>query len=246
MRKPVIGITAKQDSPEWVKRELNYYIEAVITAGATPLIIAPNRTAPTTELPLARLSGLLISGGADINPKSYGEEPNGAYLSEIDLMRDQLEITLVRLAAKQNLPILGICRGHQVINVAFGGTLKQDIPGHMVEGHDGPKWLQHSVRLLHGSKIQQILGLKSVLVNSRHHQVVTNRRLASQLTATAYSETEPEYIESIESSHHTWLLGVQWHPERTPEVPDYHAKLFTTLVQAARNYQTALLPAQVS
>ena len=226
----VIGITAKRSDPAWLEQKLNFYLKAVTNMGAQPLVISPNREHPAAP-DLTGLDGLIISGGDDVDPALYGDERINT--TELDPLRDALEINLVRLALARRLPLLGICRGVQVMNVALGGGLVQNVEGHIIRHHDDPLWLQHDVQLTHYSKLAAIFQKPLLTVNSRHHQVVDPGRLGRGVNITALSMDERPLIEAIEVAEHPWALGVQWHPERTEEVPQEQTKLFEAFAEAA-------------
>jgi putative glutamine amidotransferase len=178
--------------------------------------------------------GLLLSGGEDVDPSRYGAEPS-THLKELDPRRDAFELALFEAAKERGLPILAICRGLQLVNVALGGTLWQDLPSEVETqlNHDvGDRWdiRSHTITLWPGTKLHDALRCEALLVNSFHHQAI--RDLAGGLTVTA--EAEDGIIEAVEHDDDGWLLGVQWHPEsfwRESNAPD--ASLFRALVERA-------------
>lgn len=183
------------------------------------------------------IDALVLSGGIDVDPSLYGETPH----PENDVSRrdyDEYEIELLRAALTEGTPTLAICRGHQVLNVALGGPLKQHIDGDshrafMQDGVSTSRW--HDVILEPGSLLRQIYGVDRFEANSRHHQVVTDDRLAPGLTPTAYSPDG--LIEAVElAAPRGWLISVQWHPERPePEHPHHtptNAPLFDAFLAA--------------
>ena len=228
-----IGITTKSHKPDWLRRKAAYYLDAVKRLGVQPVILAPYKHNP----PLSQLSGLLIAGGSDVSPELYNQEPNGTNLDEVDQARDLLEIKLIRQAAGMGMPILGICRGMQIMNVAFGGKLIQHIQGHIIDHHEDPEWLQHDVQLSHLSRLAAIFQRPVLTVNSRHHQSIDPHHLGSNLKVTAYSLESPSNIEAIELINHPWAVGVQWHPERNHEVPPEQAALFNAFYAACGKYR---------
>ncbi|HJV49225.1 MAG TPA: gamma-glutamyl-gamma-aminobutyrate hydrolase family protein [Geothrix sp.] len=199
-----------------------HYLPALETAGWTGAV---QLVAPGDPLPdLADVAGLLLTGGYDIHPCHWdGAEPLHPK-AEVDADRDAFEIPLVRAAWEGGLPILGICRGEQVLNVALGGSLIQDIPDHYgcesarhQHGTSDVPDMHHRVQLAPGSRLRNLLGEDVFLVNSRHHQAV--KRVAPPLVAvgwhldTTHTETGP-IIEAIEAADPSrWVFGVQWHPE---------------------------------
>lgn len=233
---PVIGITAQYSEPAWLERKLGYYTEAVKRAGGRPLILSPDQS---SRLPLKKLSGLIISGGIDIDPTLYGQSAGGSRIDQLDQGRDLFEIGLVKWALAEQLPLLGICRGMQVMNVALGGGLVQDIPGHIINHPDDPLWLQHDVQLTQLSHVAGIFQKPVMTVNSRHHQAIDPARIGAGLIVTARSLEDQPQIEAIEARHHPWAIGVQWHPERYNEVPTEQCHLFAALVHQAASYHRA-------
>lgn len=197
------------------------YPKAIKQAGGTPILIRPEVDA---EALIPTLHGILIPGGADVDPALY-DQPNTA--SEgIDPATDDLDLRLIRLAQRHHLPLLGICRGIQVINVALGGSLYQDLPTQRDASvnHNVKKPLKgHPVRLEPNSRLAGILGTQAE-VNSYHHQGLDC--LAKGLRAVAWSEDG--LIEAIEGEN---LLAVQWHPERMTELSEVQA-LFAEFVNA--------------
>jgi putative glutamine amidotransferase len=246
----IIGITAslKEDMEpiaerpvgKFVRADLDY-VEGVAEAGGIPVVLPPVGEERTAEAVIGRLDGLLLSGGSDLDPGYYGEEPIaelGVTLPE----RDAFEMVLLEHALRRGMPIFGICRGMQILNVALGGTLYQDLPSqmdHMVLlGHrqQTPKWQPiHEVEVDAGSKIALIMGAAELKVNSYHHQAI--RDLAPGLTAVACSPDG--VIEAVEWSNlsRRWLIGVQWHAEamRGGAAPE-HRRLFEAHVCAAEQY----------
>jgi putative glutamine amidotransferase len=246
---PVIGITAtlREDVDRVAERPLGKfvragldYVEGVTEAGGIPVVLPPVVGLRAAEALLDRMDGLLLSGGSDLDPGYYGEEPIpelGATLPE----RDAFEMALLEHALRRQMPILGICRGMQILNVALGGTLYQDLPSqmdHMVLlGHrqQTPKWQPiHEVEVDGGSKVAEILGTADLKVNSYHHQAVKD--LASGLTAVACSPDG--VIEALESNDlsRRWLIGVQWHAEAMRDAGPEHGRLFEAHVSAAERH----------
>ncbi len=210
------------------------YIELIARAGGMPVLIPVGY--PLDKLPelRARLDGLLLTGGDDIDPALFGGQPHPK-VSGIDAGRDSLEIALAHLAAKTNWPFLAICRGIQVLNVALGGTLYTDIddqlPGALKHGLWGvyPRdYLAHEVSLQEGSRLAGLLGGACVGVNSFHHQGV--EQVAPGLVASAHAPDG--LVEGLELAGHPFGVGVQWHPECIPQAENMRA-LFRAFVEAA-------------
>jgi putative glutamine amidotransferase len=211
------------------------YVRSVVAAGGVPLVVSPLVEPSLAARALDGMDGLLLSGGEDMHPAWYGQEPSPR-LSPPSRERDLSELALFGVARQRGMPILGICRGIQLINVAMGGTLFQDLPSERPGsvGHDagGARDARtHVVHLAPGSRAAQVLGATELSVNSFHHQAVA--RLADGLIASGW--TEDGVVEAVESPPDApWLLAVQWHPE------EMHADgaapergLFRALIEAA-------------
>ncbi|HEY3121784.1 MAG TPA: gamma-glutamyl-gamma-aminobutyrate hydrolase family protein [Vicinamibacteria bacterium] len=214
MKRPAIGISIGNDSRKKDFFALrDDYVRAVEKAGGLPLVLAPGEPEDAPEL-LDRLDGLVLTGGVDVDPALYGEEPHEKTVRVIPA-RDRFEIALCRESLARDTPLLAICRGHQVLNVATGGTLFQDIPSQL-EGAadhdpDTERWEPaHDVRVLPGTRLREILGCDHLAVNSFHHQAVN--RLGEGLVVSAYA-AEDDVIEGIEIPGRRLAIGVQWHPE---------------------------------
>ena len=222
-----------------------HYLPALAAAGWTGAteLVAPGDPQPD----LSRASGLLLTGGFDIHPRHWDEAEWVHPKAEVDADRDDFELPLIRAAWERKLPILGVCRGEQILNVALGGSLIQDVPDHFhcePERHqhgtpDVPD-MRHRVQLAPGSRLRALLGEDVFLVNSRHHQAV--KRLAPPLVAvgwhldTVHPETGP-LIEAVEAADlDRWVFGVQWHPENLVNLKgpagDAARDLFIAFVQA--------------
>lgn len=239
---PVIGITpdtgASRPGPPGGKAEplivlQERYTRALQEAGALPLILPvfPDRSA--IRQMLERLDGVLVSGGNfDIHPRLYGEEAM-APLGEIKEERTQFESALISLALERNLPLLGVCGGAQAINVVLGGSLYQDIASQLPEAgeHQQGKLKEtggHKIKILDGTKLKQIVGRKELEVNTTHHQAV--KKLGKGLIENATAEDG--VIEGIESGEHSFVLGVQWHPEFLTHKDVFQRKIFASFVAA--------------
>lgn len=213
---PLIGIpTSKRTNGQGVARLgiEHTYLRAVRTAGGYPVLLPiepePQRLPPLLE----RLDGLLLPGGGDLEPSLYGQ-PARHPLRSVDPERDAFEIALARLAAARQLPLLAICRGMQVLNVALGGSLHQHLPAPPATSilHDNPltTYARHAVQLLPHSATRALLGQPSLQVNSHHHQAVD--RLGQGLRVAA--RAPDGVVEAVELEGHPFAIGVQWHPER--------------------------------
>lgn len=202
------------------------YLEAVDRAGGVPVILAPIAPEALDAL-LDRLSGIVLSGGPDLHPSAYGHEPHPELgPTEPDL--DRFELSLARRADARRMPVLGICRGAQVLNVARGGTLHQHLPDHRQTAPGDET--THTVRLQQRSTTSSLLGGPTqVEVNSFHHQAVA--RVGDGLRVAGRSEDG--LVEAIEDPDRDMCVGVQWHAECLVDDPT-HLRLFTALVSAAR------------
>ncbi|MDP9468200.1 MAG: gamma-glutamyl-gamma-aminobutyrate hydrolase family protein [Chloroflexota bacterium] len=209
------------------------YLEAIERAGATPLPIDERASPADRAAAWAVMDGLLLSGGADIDPGRYGEPGSGARAVEPD--RDALEDEAYRAALAAGVPILGVCRGLQAINVFSGGSLVQHLDGHESAPYPSPSVTRHPLALAAGSRLAVILGKSSELqVNSYHHQAITSDRLAPGLRISATADhAGVELVEAVESSDpDQWLMGVQCHPERTESSPPVFERLWAAFVAA--------------
>jgi putative glutamine amidotransferase len=190
------------------------YVRALLLAGGVPLILSPLMGASLAAAALDGCDGLLLTGGEDIEPSWYGADPS-PLLEEPSQERDLFELALFAVARQRGLPILGICRGIQLINVALGGTLFQDLPSERPGPVDhSPRDVRnartHRVRLQPGSRAASSLDATQITVNSLHHQAI--RELGTGLVASGW--TDDGLIEAVESApESSWILAVQWHPE---------------------------------
>ena len=210
------------------------YLEALERAGATPLPLDERASAAERAAAFAAMDGLLLSGGADIDPARYGEAPNGSRNAEPG--RDALEDEAFSAAMQAGVPVLGVCRGLQAINVFAGGSLVQHLDGHESRAYPSPEVTRHRLELSGGTRLASILGESSELhVNSYHHQAITADRLAPGLRISAVADHAEagQLVEGIESSDpERWLVGVQCHPERTESSPPVFERLWASFVAA--------------
>jgi putative glutamine amidotransferase len=235
---PVIGITCSTIVVEEMRGVTrfalsNYYVRCIMQAGALPLLL-PNVAPESAAAYLARIDGLILSGGLDVDPLYFGQEPLPD-LGEVDQVRDAFELELVKGAHHAGIPVFAICRGVQVMNVAFGGTLLQHIPA-QVKGalkHEQAAVrkdaVSHSLEIVEGTRLHAIAGETRTRVNSFHHQAVD--RVAEDFVVSA--RTLDGVIEGLEDPAHPFCIGVQWHPERRPKDPLTRG-LFRSHVEAAR------------
>ena len=236
---PLIGITGNFSDGN-LSLAQGYY-QSVIRAGGVPLIIPPYEDTDLLINTLDTLDGILLSGGGDINPLFLGEEPSQG-LHSVNPYRDRQELMLVRLAANRQIPILGICRGIQIMNAALGGSLCQDI---YTEADGTPlkhsqemdrTFASHTINIAKDSLLYRIMRTEKLPVNSFHHQAVKAPAPGFRISATA-----PDgIIEAIESTEHKSMLGVQWHPECFILNHDRcMMPLFGWLIKEARSFHAA-------
>lgn len=234
--KPIIGITSYLGKASSYYSLSSNYTDSVSAAGGIPVAIPVINNEEDYDYYINILDGIVFTGGIDISPLCYKENPISS-INIIAAARDDYELELFRRAYDRKLPILGICRGNQLINVALGGALYQDINkqlpdslGHYPDGLAEDE-LYHSVNIKKESKLLDIFGKDKILVNSFHHQAI--KKLGSRLLVTAVSDDG--IIEGIEGTDRDFLIGVQWHPECMSQRYPIFLKLFEKLVSAAKN-----------
>jgi len=231
--RPLIGITSDYSNDTNTINLNSDYYWAIYRAGGHPVVIPYTDSNDIHHL-ISILDGIMFTGGNDIDPGYYGELPHPK-LGRINPIRDEFELKFCRLALENDKPVLGICRGAQLMNVVMGGTLYQDLEDQLKSGtlikhiQSAPVWYAtHEVKLDAGSGINRIMGHDNIRVNSFHHQAVKD--LAGTFRATGWSSDG--VIEVIESDNHTFALGVQWHPERMFTRDQTMLLLFKAFVEA--------------
>ncbi len=234
MTRPAVGITIGYDDRRAGIHELRQeYVRSVEDAGGLPFVLCPGKPGDAPAF-LDRLDALLLSGGSDLDPELYGR-PAHPKLGRVIRERDDFDLALCREALHRDLPVLAICRGQQVLNVATGGTLLQDLPseiGSMDHDRRRQRWeTAHEVRILPGTKLRQILERETVSVNSFHHQAVDD--LGKGLVISARSAKD-DVVEGIEMPGRRFVVGVQWHPESFWGRPEGFAPLFEALTAATQ------------
>jgi gamma-glutamyl-gamma-aminobutyrate hydrolase PuuD len=198
-------------------RKLLAYADALRKVGVEPVGVSPEQPLSTTD----RVEGLLLTGGTDLDPGLYGQPPDPRSETP-DPMRDRMELTLLREALDRDLPVLAICRGMQLLNVAHpGGTLFQHIEGHAVRGDD-PSRPVHPVMVEHDTLLSRIIASDRCQVNSRHHQAVD--RVGEGLVVVA--RAHDGIVEGVERTDRRFVLGIQWHPEDQVDVFPEQRRLF--------------------
>lgn len=244
-----VGVTAKHGDAAWVARWTQNYTDRLRELGAVPLVLAPDLPIvladgetyvpdSTGRLPagiLDRIDGLILAGGGDVDPSHYGQELNGADSPSIDRRRDELELSLARTAMTADLPVLGICRGCQVLNVAAGGRLVQNVDGHRSPS-DSPFY--HAVNFVADTPVEALDECTKLEVNTYHHQGVDRAGLAPAFVPVGFADPDEWLIEAFASPAHRWIMGFQWHPERLFELPDAHRAIWLSFVRACSARRT--------
>lgn len=241
MTRPLIGITASSidhRGPAYgeVYTLTRQYAEGVSCAGGVPVIVPYNLDDEALQILFDRLDGLLLSGGGDIDPAVYGETLHPA-TNEIEADRDRVELVLARWVVEREMPFLAICRGIQVLNVALGGSLVQDIPSQVTDalehsferGFVERNYHAHPVKISADSRLAHVMRAEIAQTNSWHHQAI--KQAASSLKVTACAPDG--VIEAVEVPGRRFAIGVQWHPEWLFEDQPEHRRLFEGLVEAA-------------
>ena len=241
MNKPIIGINStrviKHETPyshSVIESLSNDYVESIIKAGGIPVILPILSDEESIRRQIELIDGVLLSGGLDINPLVYNEEPSPK-LGYIFPDKDAFDLLIVKIACELKKPILAICRGHQILNVAFGGTLYQDLSDmegsyikHQQQTKDGAA--SHTIDIIDGSILHNILG-SSIITNSFHHQAIKD--LAPGFKVSAYSKDN--VIEAIEKCNENFVIGVQFHPEIMATYNDDNMlKLFQSFIVASQ------------
>jgi putative glutamine amidotransferase len=233
---PLIGVSVhRATDPDRAELDalLAQIVAAVERAAGAPVLIPPGLRPGALRTIFGRLDGVLLPGGGDLDPASYGGAPHPR-ASGVDGERDAAELALAGWAAHERKPLFGICRGAQVLNVALGGSLYADVSEHPgAERHDyypglPTDLLPHAVEVEGGTRLAAALGASLVLVNSLHHQAC--RALAPGLLAAA--RAPDGLVEAVELPAHPFALAVQWHPECLPDMPEMQ-RLFEAFVAAA-------------
>jgi putative glutamine amidotransferase len=233
-----VAIAARQPDPEVAERKNRLYADAVTRHGAVPLLLDARASSAERAEAFGAMHGLLLSGGADIDPGRYGARVAGAVDMEPD--RDELEASAWQAAEERGLPVLGLCRGLQAINVFSGGTLTQHVDGHAGLPFGRAGATTHPLRVQAGTRLARILNPTNTRggvheVNTYHHQAVTRGDLARSLVPSAWAASPAgDLIEGLETRTGRFVLGVQCHPERTDSTPPAFERLFAFFVDACR------------
>ncbi len=232
-----IGVTRWDDVPDEAR---DRYWARVVEAGGEVMDLDEAARDRVVEI-APTLDGLVLTGGIDVDPAKYGAERH-VKVKEVAPERDDMELAYLQAALDRDIPVLAICRGHQLLNVGFGGTLLQHIDSgehradFRTEGYPS-RW--HQITLEPGSRTANAYGATQFEINSRHHQAVGRAHLASGLKPIGFADEHgDQLVEAMESKQHAWVVGVQWHPER-PEAhkPDFHPlqrKLFSAFIEETK------------
>lgn len=239
-----IAVTLGRPGTPLQRAKQRDYVESLLDAGARPEEIVEVRPG---ELPDGDFDGLLLGGGSDVAPERYGRERLPSAHLDVDEERDATEFPLLARALREGAPVLGVCRGMQVMNVGLGGTLIQDIPtqspsevAHEDPGPDRTNRI-HPVRVEPATRLGRLAGANEIGVNSRHHQAIERPAEGLLVSATAPDGT----IEAVESVDGPWLVAVQWHPENLRD-DDVSRRLFREFVEAVRARSFSRVPAATS
>lgn len=240
MGMPLIGITTSHDVQEKAYFLKYSYAESIVRAGGLPVLLPADEAIGREAEYAAAVDGILFAGGGDIHPKYFGEEPlEGFESGSILPQRDSFEIRLYQEGERRRIPMLGICRGIQVMAAATGGSICQDIDTGMKRVQrirhmqKAPDWCEtHAVKLVSETKLAGIYGTEQIMTNSFHHQAV--KRVPEGYRVNAWSADG--VIEGMESLSLAFCIGVQWHPERTSARDERTAELFRIFVKYAALY----------
>ena len=248
MKRPVIGIPTQtlEGAPAHLPRSWimsQRYVRALTSVGAIPwLVPLLEDDRETLRCMYDQLDGLFLMGGVDVDPSTYGEQRHAA-CERTDIDRDRTELVLARWAMEDDKPVLGVCRGLQLLNVARGGTLWQDLaaqrPGSIKHDYlpfGGPytrEYLAHAVRLAERTRLEDLYGARTVKVNSMHHQGI--KVLGEGLVPTAHAPDG--LIEAVEDPRDRFVVAVQWHPEVLIDDDPATHRLFGAFIEAATEYR---------
>lgn len=234
MTLPIIGVTPILNEKNLQVRMK--YVNAISNENGVPIILPKLVDEAHIKAQIDSIDGLLLTGGDDVDPNLFGEDPHQR-LGHIEAGRDSYEMKLIDHALAQGKPILGICRGAQIMNVHQGGTMYQDIYEQMeneIIGHSqkaAREFPSHEVTIVEGTKLYEIIGEKTIRTNSFHHQA--NKVLAGNFVISA--STSDGVIEGIESIEHEFFIGLQWHPEDLYDHDKASQKIFKAFIKAANN-----------
>ena len=243
--KPLVAMSAQTETDPQSYAIRIRYVDYLVHAGAMAVVIPPNRETEDLAATLDRCDGLFVGGGPDIWPELYGA-PKPADATPYHRFRDESELALIRHAFEVNMPVFAVCRGMQVMNVALGGTLYEDIHVYdrgihwLADDNEDPIFPAHDVEVTHDGPLENVLGAATIPVNSMHHQAIS--RMATGLKASAFGpsvnmpdEDETAIIEAVYHPERDFFVGVQWHPEYCP-TDEPSIRLAQSFVRACENY----------
>lgn len=249
-----IGLTVRRGDTAWLEKYNKNYLNVMAQFGVNSVILSPDQPALLPDgreiVPdalgrvdaavLDGLDGIIFSGGGDVDPRYFNAPMDGAEPEHIDHARDELELHLAKAALTRDMPIFGICRGCQVLNVAAGGGMRQHLDGH----RSPPEATEfHPVKIAPTGLLYPIVQSDTISVNTFHHQGMDAATLAPSLRAVAWADPDAWLIEAFDSPQHRWVLGVQWHPERLFELTPSHYHIWVDFFQASAAYQMVRRPA---
>ena len=231
--RPIIGLLAEVDN-ELTTQVVHPYVRAIGGAGGTPIILPYVTDADVIEHYAGLCDGFLFTGGVDVEPSRYGEETKPT-CGEIHKYRDELEFALIERVLDTKKPLIAICRGAQLLNVALGGTLYQDIPSEIdtpiSHRQSEPKFSpSHDVRVLEGTPLRELTGMERISANSFHHQAI--KVLGEGLRVMALADDG--IIEAVYSTGEQYIRAYQWHPERICEINAQNKMIFEDFIGACR------------
>ncbi|MEA2545370.1 MAG: putative glutamine amidotransferase [Chloroflexota bacterium] len=228
-----LAVPDDQSEPDIAVRRNGLYVAALVRHGAVPVPLDARTPLAARDDALRSMDGLLLSGGADVDPSRYGQPIDGS--REIEPERDELEARAWRAAESRQVPVLGICRGLQAINVFSGGSILQHVDGHAGAGWGTGPPVTHPLRVVAGTRLAKHLrSVDTLEVNAYHHQGILERDLAPGLRAAAWADSSAgPLVEGLEGRDERFVIGVQCHPERTESTPAAFEQLFAAFVKAA-------------
>ncbi|MFL0505268.1 gamma-glutamyl-gamma-aminobutyrate hydrolase family protein [Ureibacillus sp. 179-F W5.1 NHS] len=230
--KPIIGVTMTESNGQYCINEA--YVKSILNAGGIPFVLPFGVEKDAVQF-ITKIDGLLLTGGVDVHPHYFHEEPH-LNLGHVMLERDQMEMALTKVALERKIPIFGICRGIQLLNIAMGGNLYQDINSQyestpILHQQRASRYVpSHYIEIKSNSHLHQIIGKEKIAVNSFHHQSVKNVPDSFSISAKATDGI----IEAIELKDYPFCIGVQWHPEEMAVTQEEHSqKLFKAFIDAS-------------
>ena len=235
MTLPIIGLTTEVVDGDHHLELRSTFIYSISRLGGIPLLLPKVENDDVIKGQLEHIDALFLTGGSDIDPSTYGENPHPK-LEKVEAGRDKYELELIRLALEKDIPILGICRGSQLLNSVAGGTMYQDLDSEYGENliqhrqTSNRDFLNHKIEVMEGTKLHEIVGTTEMSVNSFHHQANHDIGASFEVAAVAPDGV----IEAIESKEHDFVMGLQFHPEDAFEFDDSSRKIMEAFINAAK------------